>query len=94
MRLFKKTNIDFLGKRKVWYVISSAMVLVGMIGLLFKGITYGIDFQGGTEIVLAFQQKIEISDIRTVLTKVGLGNSEIKYYGSDNFVLIRTGEQA
>jgi preprotein translocase subunit SecF len=94
MRLFKKTNIDFLGKRKMWYVLSSIMVLVGMIGLLFKGITYGIDFRGGTEIVLAFQQKVEISDIRTVLTKVGLGNSEIKYYGTDNYILIRTGEQA
>jgi preprotein translocase subunit SecF len=94
MRLFKKTNIDFLGKRKMWYVISSVMVLIGMLGLLFKGITYGIDFQGGTEIVLAFQQKTEISDIRSALAKVGLGNSEIKYYGTDNYILIRTGEQA
>jgi preprotein translocase SecF subunit len=94
MRLFKKTNIDFLGKRKMWYVISSVMVFIGMLGLLFKGITYGIDFQGGTEIVLAFQQKTEISDIRTALVKVGLGNSEIKYYGTDNYILINTGEQA
>jgi preprotein translocase subunit SecF len=94
MRLFKKTNIDFLGKRKMWYVISSMMVLVGILGLLLKGITYGIDFQGGTEIVLAFQQKTEISDIRTALAKVGLGNSEIKYYGTDNYILINTGEQA
>jgi preprotein translocase subunit SecF len=94
MRLFKKTNIDFLGKRKVWYVVSTAMVLVGMISVVFKGINYGIDFQGGTEIVLAFQQKVEISDLRTSLTRVGLGTSEIKFYGSENYVLIRTSEQA
>ncbi|MCX6123092.1 MAG: protein translocase subunit SecF [Ignavibacteriales bacterium] len=94
MRLFKKTNIDFLGKRKMWYVVSSIMVLIGMISVVFKGITYGIDFQGGTEIVLAFQQKIEISDIRTALTKVGLGNCEIKTYGADNYILINTPEQA
>jgi preprotein translocase subunit SecF len=94
MRLFKKTNIDFLGKRKMWYVVSSVMMFIGLLGLLFKGITYGIDFQGGTEIVLAFQQKTEISDIRTALTKVGLGKSEIKYYGTDNYILINTGEQA
>jgi preprotein translocase subunit SecF len=78
----------------MWYVISGMMMFIGMLGLLFKGITYGIDFQGGTEIVLQFQQKTEISDIRTALAKVGLGNSEIKYYGSDNYILIRTGEQA
>jgi preprotein translocase subunit SecF len=94
MRLFKKTNIDFLGKRKIWYMISGCLVLVGMVSILSKGISYGIDFQGGTEIVLAFQQKTEISDIRIALAKVGLGKSEIKYYGTDNYILIRTGEQA
>jgi preprotein translocase subunit SecF len=94
MRLFKKTNIDFLGKRKMWYVISSAMVLVGMVSIFYKGISYGIDFQGGTEIVLAFQQKVEISAIRMSLTNVGLGTSEIKTYGADNYILIRTAEQA
>jgi preprotein translocase subunit SecF len=94
MRLFKKTNIDFLGKRKMWYVVSTIMVLFGMFSVLFKGINYGIDFQGGTELVLAFQQKIDIGEIRVALTKVGLGASEIKSYGGENNVLIRTSEQA
>ncbi len=93
MRLFKKTNIDFLGKRKMWYVISSIMVLLGMFSVFVKGISYGIDFRGGTELVLTFQQSIDIGDIRTALTKVGLGNSEIKYYGTESSVLIRTSEQ-
>jgi preprotein translocase subunit SecF len=94
MRLFKKTNVDFLGKRKMWYIVSAAFMLFGLSSLVFKGINYGIDFQGGTELVLGFQQKVEISDIRVALTKVGLGKSEIKTYGSDNNVLIRTSEQA
>jgi preprotein translocase subunit SecF len=93
MRLFKKTNIDFLGKRKVWYLVSSIMVLIGMGSVIFRGINYGIDFQGGTELVLAFQQTVGIGDIRAALTKVGLGNSEIKSYGSENSILIRTAEQ-
>jgi preprotein translocase subunit SecF len=94
MRFFKKTNIDFLGKRKMWYIISTIMVLFGMVSVVFKGISYGIDFQGGTELVLAFQQKIDVGEIRVALTKVGLGTSEIKSYGADNYVLIRTSEQA
>ncbi|RPI05809.1 MAG: protein translocase subunit SecF [Ignavibacteriae bacterium] len=94
MRLFKKTNIDFLGKRKMWYIVSTIMVLFGMFSVIFKGITYGIDFQGGTELVLAFQQKIAVSEIRVALNKVGLGTSEIKSYGGENNVLIRTSEQA
>jgi preprotein translocase subunit SecF len=94
MRLFKKTNIDFLGIRKICYIVSGCLILVGIISMFLKGISYGIDFQGGTEIVIAFQQKTEISDIRDALTKVGLGKSEIKYYGTDNYILINTPEQA
>jgi preprotein translocase subunit SecF len=94
MRLFKKTNVDFLGKRKIWYSISGCLVLIGIISILIKGISYGIDFQGGTEIVVAFEQKVEISDVRTALTKIGLGTSEIITYGTDRNILIRTPEQS
>ncbi|MBN1396629.1 MAG: protein translocase subunit SecF [Bacteroidetes bacterium] len=94
MRLFKKTNIDFLNVRRICYLISSSLILIGIITMFVKGLSFGIDFKGGTEIVLAFQERIEVSDIRTALTKVQLGNSEIKYYGTDNYVLINTGEQA
>jgi preprotein translocase SecF subunit len=65
-----------------------------MISIFTKGLSLGIDFQGGTELVIAFQQKVEISDVRTALNKVGLGKSEIKSYGGENYILIRTGEQA
>ena len=94
MRLFKKTHIDFLGKRYIWYAISSVMVLVGIVSVVFKGIEYGIDFRGGTELVIGFSSKVAVSDIRVALDKVGLGKSEIKSYGSDeNNLLIRTVEQ-
>ncbi len=93
MRLFKKTNIDFLGKRKMWYVVSTIMMLIGVTGLLFRGITLGIDFRGGTELVIAFDQNVEISAIRTLLDKIGYGKAEIKYYGSQNNVLILVSEQ-
>jgi len=94
MRLFKKTNIDFLGKRKMWYVVSIIMMLFGIFSVFVKGISYGIDFKGGTELVLAFQQTINIGEVRVALNNVGLGTSEIKSYGADNNVLIRTSEQA
>ncbi len=94
MRLFKKTNIEFISKRKFFYMFSGTIIFIGIMSVVFKGLTYGIDFQGGTELVFGFQQKVEISEIRNALTKVGLGKSEIKSYGSDNNILIRTTEQA
>jgi preprotein translocase subunit SecF len=93
MRFFKKTNIDFLGVRNKWYIISTLTIVIGMIGVVIKGVQFGVDFQGGTEIVVAFDQNVEISAIRDALGKAGLGKSEIKSYGTQGSVLIRTTEQ-
>lgn len=93
MQLFKKTNINFLSLRRPMYIFSSVVILIGITSLIIKGIDYGIDFRGGTELVLGFEQKLQISDIRTALGTVGLAQSEIKTFGSDENVLIRTTEQ-
>jgi preprotein translocase subunit SecF len=92
MRLFKKTNIDFLGVRNRWYIISTLTIIIGIIGVAVKGIQYGVDFKGGTEIVVQFDQKVDIGAIRDALGKSGLEKSEIKSYGTGDAVLIRTTE--
>ena len=94
MRFIKKTNIDFFGKRRIWYTLSTCMVIIGVISVLFGGMDYGIDFKGGTEIVIAFKERVDIGSIRNALAKVGLGKSEIKTFGSESNILIRTSEQA
>lgn len=75
------------------YVVSAVIISSGIISLIFKGVNYGIDFRGGTELVLAFDQKPEIGQLRNALDKVGLGNSEIKSLGDEKNVLIRTAIQ-
>lgn len=93
MRLFKKTNIDFLGVRNKWYIISTITIVLGMIGVIVKGVQFGVDFKGGTEIVAGFDQKVEVGAVRAALAKAGLEKSEIKSYGTGNALLIRTTEQ-
>lgn len=93
MRLFKKTNIDFIGKRYIWYTTSAIIILTGMISLAVRGLDYGIDFLGGTEIVVHFSTAVDISNVRTALNTVALGESEIKNFGSRNDILIRTRKQ-
>ena len=63
MRLFKKTNIDFMGKRTIWYSISVATLVLAVVALVFKGVTLGIDFLGGTEILVRFQSPVAITDV-------------------------------
>jgi preprotein translocase subunit SecF len=93
MRLFGKTNIDFMGRRNLWYTVSATVILFGMASLFFKGVDYGIDFLGGTEIVVQFQEPVSISDVRAAMDKVGYGKAEIKSFGSPRDILVRTVEQ-
>jgi preprotein translocase SecF subunit len=94
MRFFRKTNIDFMGKRYLWYAVSGTIILAGLISLLIKGPHYGIDFLGGTELVVAFQQDVQISAVRDAIDKTGLGKSaEVKTFGSNKNILIRTAVQ-
>ena len=93
MRLFKKTNIDFMGKRSIWYSISVATLVLALVGLAFKGVTLGIDFLGGTEILVRFQSPVSITDVRAAMDKSGFSGSEIKSFGNVNDVLIRTPRQ-
>ena len=93
MRFFGKTSIDFMGKRRIWYVVSATVIGLGMLSLLVKGVNYGIDFLGGTEIVVRFQNGVDVGDIRTAMDKSGFTKAEINTFGSDRDILIRTPEQ-
>ena len=93
MRFFGKTNIDFMGQRKTWYVVSALVILAGMASLAVKGVDYGIDFLGGTEIVVQFQEPVDIGNVRAAMDRIGLGKAEIKSFGSTRDILVRTLEQ-
>ncbi|UZJ41450.1 protein translocase subunit SecF [Prosthecochloris sp. SCSIO W1101] len=90
MHLIKNTSIDFLKYRKVAYVISLSLVLAGLVSLFVRGLNYGIDFRGGTEVVLRFDNDVEIGDVRAILKEAGVDGA-IKRYGADRSVLVQTG---
>jgi preprotein translocase SecF subunit len=94
MRLFGKTTIDFMGKRRMWYTISALLILAGMVSVFMKGLNLGIDFLGGTELVVQFQTEVPIGDVRAAMDKAGFTRAEIKSFGSPRDILVRTAEQA
>jgi preprotein translocase subunit SecF len=90
MRLFENLHIDWLGKRKIFYIVSTTLFLIGAFNVIFRGFHFGIDFKGGTEIVLQFDNPVNISTVRGYVEKMGLGNIEIKTFGGETGVMIRT----
>jgi preprotein translocase subunit SecF len=78
MRIFHKTNIDFMGKRRKMYLLSASIILLGLISLFTKGVHFGIDFTGGTELVVQFAERPDIGAVRTMLGTIGFKGAEIK----------------
>lgn len=90
MRLFKDLNIDFMSKRTTFYFVSATILLLGLLTIFIKGVTFGIDFRGGSEIALQFEKPVDIEKIRTEVDKLGIGNVEVKTFGGSTGILLRT----
>ena len=92
LEILGKTNIDFMGKRKISFMFSSLMVLIGLVALvqIARGAAnLGIDFAGGTAVQLKFDQAVRIDEARKALESNGVGNAELQEFGQDNKLLIR-----
>lgn len=95
MHFFKQTNIDFIGKRRLWYWVSVIVTVAGIVFAMLRGVEYGIDFAGGTEVQLKFEKNVPIEDIRNALDKAGFRGAEVKYYGTDESgILVRVPQGA
>ncbi|MFH1853700.1 MAG: protein translocase subunit SecD [Candidatus Omnitrophota bacterium] len=94
LQMFKKTNIDFIGKRWIAYVFS-VIVLVGGMAIFFaKGEkAYGIDFTGGQLQEYSFKKPVKVEDVRKALLDIGIKDSTIQLVGEKKSeVLIKTSE--
>jgi preprotein translocase subunit SecF len=89
MRFFHNTKINFVGKRQIFFYVSSVIVAVGILSIIFLGVDYGIDFEGGTEIGVRFDKEISTEELRSKIEDAGITGAEIKSYGKENQFLIR-----
>ncbi len=72
---------DFLGRRKVWFLLSLAFLLVSLGGLAWRGLNLGIDFTGGMTMDATFTHPVSTAQLRAVLSEQGLGGSAITLVG-------------
>ncbi|WP_057936831.1 protein translocase subunit SecDF [Algoriphagus resistens] len=83
-------NFDFLGKRKVAYLISSAIIVIGLGIAAVNGLKFGVDFTGGRSYVVAFDEPMAASDLKSGLDREFDGSVEVKTYGSNNTLKVTT----
>ncbi|MCS7233039.1 MAG: protein translocase subunit SecF [Synergistetes bacterium] len=80
-------NINFMGSRKLAFIISGALIVLSLFSLWLRGLNLGIDFAGGTVFQVTFQKDFDVADIRVVLSQFGLGNSVIQKSEDGSFII-------
>jgi len=69
---FKNYNFNFIGKRKIWFIISLAIIAAGIVGFIIQGgFNFGIDFLGGSLIEVEFERDTNAAEIRNVMSDLG-----------------------
>ena len=83
-------NIDFMSKRKLAYIASTSIIVIGLGLAVVNGLKLGVDFTGGRSYVVAFNQPMVPSDLKVGLDGEFDGSVEVKTYGSNNVLKVTT----
>ena len=92
---FTKTAINFVGKRRIFYVLSGLVVAGGIFSLSTKPMNYGVEFSGGTTWDLTFKQPVDVDAVRSALsdafTEDGVqGNPTVQTQGDNTKLRVTT----
>jgi preprotein translocase subunit SecF len=82
-------NIDFVGKRRFFVLLSTAINLAAIFLLIFKGLNYGVDFNGGTVVQLRVSHSTSAGQLRDALAPLNLGEITVQDFGAPGQYLIR-----
>ena len=76
-------NIDFIGKKNIFLLVSAVLFSLSLFFILSKGFQYGVDFRGGTIVQIQFQEKVELQPIRDLFDKQLKTSIQITTFGRD-----------
>ena len=86
----KNTHFDFIGARKVSYIVSGALILISIVSIFTKGFTYGVDFTGGRTYVVRFDKPVTAEEVRAAAEAKFEGAVEVKQFGGESQMKITT----
>ena len=97
----QNTKVDFIGKKKIAYIVSGILIVASLASIFTKGFSYGVDFTGGRTYVVRFDQPVQAEAIRSVVedafevaaandSTVSNAAAEVKQFGGDSQMKITT----
>jgi preprotein translocase subunit SecF len=90
MEFFKKeTAFDFMGQRRFAVGLSGIVIVLSLVLLLTRGLSFGVDFTGGTVIEVGYPQAMDLGAVRGKLAEAGFDDAQVQHFGTARDVLIR-----
>ena len=97
----QNTHVDFIGKKKIAYFVSGALILISVLSIGIKGFSYGVDFTGGRTYVVRFDQPADVEAVRVAVNNafdaaaandetVDNAAAEVKQFGGESQIKITT----
>jgi SecD/SecF fusion protein len=84
-------NFDFIGKRRLAYIFSATVIIIGGVLIAVRGLNLGVDFRGGRSYVVSFTKPVDATAMRNSLSDALQGKgTEVKNYGSNRVVRVTT----
>ncbi len=87
---YRNIKLDWVSKRKIYYMISGTVIVIGIASMFIRGFSTGVDFKGGRSYVVRFDETVSTVDVRGKLTQPFGSAPEVKTFGSGNQVKITT----
>jgi len=88
---WQNAKFDFIGKRKYAYIISGSMILISVVSLATRGLSLGVDFSGGRNYIVRFDEPVKTDNVRKLLSTAFDGTSvQVITIGSENQVRVAT----
>ena len=85
----KATNFQFMRTRRVWYVISTVLVVGSLVSLLTRGLNLGVDFRGGVNLQVHYAAAANVEAVTAALQQGGFSDPAVSNFGTANDVLVR-----
>ena len=94
LRILHDTKIDFIRLWKPVTIALTLFLLPALVWILISGFRFGIEFTGGTQVQLEFNQAPNVGDVRAALAQAGLRNTEVQTFGSARDIVVRAQDAA